>query len=39
MYEDITCEQCKGNMWTHESIGKQKWLTCECGHEQEIKKE
>ncbi len=36
MYEDIICEQCKGNMWTHESVGKQKWLTCSCGNDQEL---
>ena len=35
MHEDIVCRACGESKWTHESVGKQIWLTCQCGHEQE----
>ena len=35
MNEDIVCKKCGESNWTYESVGKEIWLTCKCGHEQE----
>lgn len=39
MHEDINCDICKQSNWTHESttiISGRVWITCCCGHEQEV---